>query len=115
MLYKFSYSSQDSMVESGRSRIMTNFNQDDSPQEKMLSNEFSKNNLPLKKRICESFEHFQENPSNVVDTHKQENGIENASKHMENNANTRTILPGVIRHTSCPNSTLAYYYNYSIK
>ena len=25
------------------------------------------------------------------------------------------ILPGVIRHTSCPNNTLAYYYNYSVK
>ena len=90
MLYKFSYSSQDSMLASILSRIMTNFNQDDSPQQKRLSNEFSKNNLPLKKRICESFEHFQQNPSNVID--KQKNDNENASKHMEENFYTRTTI-----------------------
>ena len=26
---------------------------------------------------------------------------------------TVSILPGVIRHTSCPNSSLAYYYDYN--
>ena len=26
---------------------------------------------------------------------------------------TRTVLPGVIRHTSCPDTNLAYYYTHS--
>ena len=25
------------------------------------------------------------------------------------------IIPGVIRHTSCPDNTLAYYYNYNLQ
>ena len=38
-----------------------------------------------------------------------------ASSQTKKTEETKTVsfLPGVIRHTSCPNSALAYYYDYN--
>ena len=67
----------------------------------------NKTNLPLKKRFCGMFEEDMCNRQKDEDTInrcgvKQEHGKERNAK----------ILPGVIRHTSCPDSYLAFYFKY---
>ena len=64
------------------------------------------NNLPPKKR----FEN-QHVPSYTEDEASSQQIQNQESKTEESKA--VSILPGVIRHTSCPNNSLAYYYNYN--
>ena len=65
----------------------------------------NQNNLPPKKR----FENQNFNPSDGGEVSSQQI-INQESKPEE--SKTILILPGVIRHTSCPDSSLAFYYHY---
>ena len=73
-----------------------------------LYNIANQNNLPLKKRFCGLFvedlcssgkEEDENNKSMVKKEHKEERNAK--------------IFPGVIRHTSCPDTYLAFYYKYA--
>ena len=79
--------------------------------------------LPLKKRFGTTFENPHFNSMKEKETRnnhlieKQQTNIR--TEEMEQNvekpeARRVKILPGVIRHTSCPDRYLAYYYNYSV-
>ena len=78
--------------------------------------------LPLKKRFGAKLENSCFTISAEPETHnnpwiQKQQKITNKTK-LENNlekpeAIKVRILPGVIRHTSCPDRYLAYYYNYS--
>ena len=72
--------------------------------------------LPLKKRFGTSIE------NSCFPIYQEQERIKNPwiqkQQNMENNlqkpeARRVSISPGVIRHTSCPDRSLAYYYNYS--
>ena len=39
--------------------------------------------------------------------------VKHPAKKTTEETKTVSFLPGVIRHTSCPNSALAYYYDYN--
>ena len=66
----------------------------------------NQNNLPPKKR----FENQNFNSSDGGEVSSQQ--ILNQESKPEE-SKTVLILPGVIRHTSCPDNTLAYHYNYN--
>ena len=76
-------------------------------QRNVSKDTFAKSQLPLKKRICSKWKESQSGltSSSQVDTSpgQEQNGMENFN-----------ILPGVIRHTSYPDSYLALYYHYSV-
>jgi hypothetical protein len=38
--------------------------------------------------------------------------VEEYEDQLTGREQTTTVIPGVIRHTSCPDSALAYYYHY---
>jgi hypothetical protein len=93
-------------------------------EKKANSEEFvsrtNQNNLPLKKRFgktsketCGDFTKEPETYSKTLALKKQNikrsEKEHNVQKPKERKAR---ILPGVIRHTSCPDSYLAYYYKY---
>ena len=73
----------------------------------------SQSSLPLKKRHGGMFEDSKVDPW----IQKQQNIESKRSKTdtniLKSEDKKAAILPGVIRHTSCPENTLAYYYNYS--
>ena len=83
----------------------------------------NQNKLPPKKRFGTALENLSFTISKEAETQnnpwiQKQQKITNRAK-MENNlekpeARKVKILPGVIRHTSCPDRYLAYYYNYSI-
>jgi hypothetical protein len=65
------------------------------------------NNLPHKKRFeNQNIPSYKEDKASSQQIQNQE------SKTEESKA--VSILPGVIRHTSCPNNSLAYYYDYNV-
>ena len=86
--------------------------------------EFSNNNkLPLKKRNGSTFENpcfnFMKQPDTQnnpwIQKQQTMNSAAGTDGHLQKpEAKKARILPGVIRHTSCPDRSLAYYYNYSI-
>ena len=66
------------------------------------------NNLPPKKRFeNKNVPSYKEGEASSQEIQNQE------SKSKTEDSKTVSILPGVIRHTSCPNSSLAYYYDYN--
>ena len=80
-------------------------------QQQTFSEEFGnvakKNNLPLKKRFCGTFVEELGNKKKYEDTNNKSR-VEKEPKEERN----AKILPGVIRHTSCPDSYLAFYFKY---
>ena len=85
--------------------------------------EFSNNKLPLKKRNGSTFNNpcfnFMKPPDTQNNPWIQKQQTMNSSAGMDGHlqkpeAKKARILPGVIRHTSCPDRSLAYYYNYSV-
>ena len=67
--------------------------------DRKLENEGNSSTLPLKKRF-----------STITPEVAKASEIAEMSE-----PRNRRILPGVIRHGSCPHHTLAYYYDYSIQ
>ena len=66
------------------------------------------NYLPLKKRICAA---YYEKHCSI----KEKNGNEEDEEIIEIGKNPKKgikIQPGVIRHTSCPDTNLAFYLKY---
>ena len=61
------------------------------------------NNLPPKKRF--------ENQN--VPSYKEGEASSLNKEYKTEESKTVSILPGVIRHTACPDSSLAYYYDYN--
>ena len=57
----------------------------------------------------------EEHRNHWVDMQEKYARGEGHTKLLKPEAKKARILPGVIRHTSCPDNTLAYYYNYAIK
>ena len=86
--------------------------------------EFSNNKLPLKKRCGSTFDNANFNFMKQPDTEnnpwiQKRQNMNNSTAEKEGHlqkpeARLARILPGVIRHTSCPDRSLAYYYNYSV-
>ena len=72
------------------------------PLKKRFGENLANSNLNLTKAPCE-----YSNPWIKI---KQED-----KKMVKPEPKKAKILPGVIRHTSCPDNTLAYYYNYNIQ
>ena len=79
--------------------------------------------LPLKKRFGFSLDDskpnittLSENSNPWIEKQKDymKTGTEGDKKLLKPEPKKAKILPGVIRHTSCPNNTLAYYYNYNV-
>jgi hypothetical protein len=64
--------------------------------------------LPLKKRFGATFENGGLNVKKEAETHQS-----SIIPKQEEPLQTVHILPGVIRHTSCPDSSLAFYYKYN--
>ena len=62
------------------------------------ANRTGQSNLPPKKRFD-----WKESGKDGKDTENEGSKTEDS----------RTVLPGVIRHTSCPDTNLAYYYTHS--
>ena len=86
-------------------------------------NRANQSRLPLKKRFGATFEHAHFSSMKESKKHNQplieKQQTINRTEEMEQNfqkpeARQVKILPGVIRHTSCPDISLAYYYNYSV-
>ena len=85
----------------------------------------NKSNLPLKKRFGgkvenSSFDSIKKTKEYVNPWIEMQQRILCNTKECDQDLRKpeprkATILPGVIRHTSCPDTYLAYYYNYSIK
>ena len=74
--------------------------------------------IPPKKRFGATIENSMNNPETDKNQWNEKQQMINKTAEMDHNfpreeARTVTILPGVIRHTSCPKMSLAYYYNYS--
>jgi hypothetical protein len=66
----------------------------------------ARQNLPPKKRFeNQNYPSYKEGEASNKQIPNQESKTEETK--------TMSILPGVIRHTSCPNSSLAYYYDYN--
>ena len=66
------------------------------------------NNLPPKKRFeNKNVPSYKEGEASSQEIQNQE------SKSKTEETKTVSILAGVIRHTSCPNVSLAYYYDYN--
>ena len=66
------------------------------------------NHLPPKKRFeNKNVPSYKEGEASSQEIQNQE------SKSKTEESKTISILPGVIRHTSCPDSSLAYYYDYN--
>ena len=92
---------------------------------KSLSKEiFSKrynnnNNLPLKKRFCitltkKCMEITKEEKRPLVLKEKNTKSSEEMNQNLQHIENRKVdIIPGVIRHTSCPNIHLAFYFKYN--
>ena len=70
-----------------------------------LYNIANQNNLPLKKRFCGLF------VEDLCSSGKDENNKSMVKKEHKEERNAK-IFPGVIRHTSCPDTYLAFYYKY---
>ena len=67
--------------------------------------------LPLKKRICAAY--YEKNSSIREETGNEEKGDDEEIIEIETNPRKWIkIQPGVIRHTSCPNTNLAFYLKY---
>ena len=93
-------------------------------EKKANSEEFvsrtKQNNLPLKKRFGATLEDNSANYTKEPETYsktwtqKKQNMKRSEKEHNAKKPEERKarILPGVIRHTSCPDSYLAYYYKY---
>ena len=64
--------------------------------------------LPPKKRFRATFEN-----GGFIGKEEAEPLKNNIIPNQEENLKTVHILPGVIRHTSSPDSSLAYYYKYN--
>ena len=85
----------------------------------------NQNMLPLKKRVGISLDYSNQNLRTTPNENtnpwiqmQQDNNkatAEEDKKLLKPEPKKAKILAGVIRHTSCPNNTLAYYYNYSVK
>jgi hypothetical protein len=85
----------------------------------------NQNMLPLKKRFgiylgdsslnLATRPYDQDNPWIEMQKDNNKDITEEDKKLLKPEPKKAKILPGVIRHTSCPNNTLAYYYNYSVK
>ena len=72
------------------------------PLKKRSGQNLGSSNLDLTKAPCE-----YSNP--WIKIHQADKKV------LKPEAKKAKICPGVIRHTSCPDSALAYYYNYSIQ
>ena len=76
--------------------------------------------LPLKKRFGTTLENpyfssMKEPKRNLIEKQQTINRTEETEHKLgKPEARKVKILPGVIRHTSCPDISLAYYYNYSV-
>ena len=84
----------------------------------MFHNLANQRKLPLKKRFGATFENLYFNFGKEPEKHNNP-WIQNRTEKIENilqktESRNANILPGVIRHTSCPNRSLAYYYDYSV-
>ena len=99
---------------------------DNSLEEKTFGDSHKNQNmLPLKKRFGISLDYSNLNLRTTPNEHTnpwiqmQQDYIKATTdedkKLLKPEPKKTKILPGVIRHTSCPNNTLAYYYNYSVK
>ena len=99
---------------------------DNSLEEKTIDDSHKNQNmLPLKKRFGISLDYSNLNLRTTPHEHTklriqmQQDYIKSTTdkdkKLLKPKPKKAKILPGVIRHTSCPNNTLAYYYNYSVK
>ena len=83
----------------------------------------TENKLPLKKRFGGKLENFHftnaieeyTNPWVQMQHKYLNNSNEDFNILKKPEPKKAKILPGVIRHTSCPDNTLAYYYNYSMQ
>ena len=70
--------------------------------------------LPLKKRSWKGVHGVSEENIKQNNFHSMHSDIFFHNKERKfSSSNNVNVLPGVIRHTSCPDNTLAYYYNYS--
>ena len=70
----------------------------------------NQNKLPLKKR----FGIIRENLTERETKEENRKAPEDPDKLKTGETKQANIIPGVIRHGSCPNNTLAYYYNYAL-
>ena len=68
-----------------------------------------KNNLPLKKRFSAVLSEKAILNNNLQRLKKKEDLPLNSEEPKNKDV---IIIPGVIRHTSCPDTYLAYYFNY---
>ena len=80
----------------------------------------NQNKLPPKKRFGTALENLSFTISKEAETQnnpwiQKQQKITNKTKLEKPEAIKVRISPGVIRHTSCPDKYLAYYYNYSVK
>ena len=85
----------------------------------------NQNMLPFKKRSGGSLDNSnpnltkapEENTNPWIKMQQKEMDArtEEAKKVVKPEPHKSKILPGVIRHTSCPNNALDYYYNYSVQ
>ena len=85
-----------------------------SSEESLEDSNTSKNELPFKKRFGAPIMNKHSEPLMKI---KQNHlyAREEEEKHFGKSESKKAdILPGVIRHTSCPKSTLAFYYHYSM-
>ena len=76
--------------------------------------------LPMKKRhfgIPDKNDSLEEHQNHWAEKHQKfiKNPETEGNNLLKRDPKKAKILPGVIRHTSCPHSTLAYYYDYSFK
>ena len=76
-------------------------------QRNMSEDTSAKSQLPLKKRICSKWKESQSGPTSLAQADTSPGQEQSGMEHFK-------ILPGVIRHTSYPNSYLALYYHYSV-
>ena len=87
----------------------------------IISRRYYNNNLPLKKRFCITLtEKYlkiikEEEISLRCLEQKEQNtkSSEEMNQNLQHNVVRKVdIIPGVIRHTSCPNIHLAFYFKY---
>ena len=78
----------------------------------------SQSKLPPKKRFGTTAENVEQQPKQPEMLNQRHKKISNPPEVEQNLQRTEPrkakILPGVIRHTSCPDRSLAFYYNYSM-
>ena len=102
--------------------IKANFTQKYDSKFKEIINKRYNNNLPLKKWFCSTWTEkgvkiIKEEELSIRSLEQKEEHTKNSveiNQTLQQIKNTKVeIIPGVIRHTSCPNIHLAFYLKYN--